>query len=53
MTKGDFPYLKEQEFSIYPAVYVLIGGNKQNVGQAAGQSISTRLSHHFRNEKKD
>lgn len=53
MTKGDFPYLKEQEFSNYPAVYVLIGGNKQNVGQAAGQSISTRLSHHFRNEKKD
>ena len=52
MTKGDFPYLKEQEFSNYPAVYVLIGGNKRYVGQAAGQSISTRLSQHFTNEKK-
>lgn len=53
MTKGDFSYLKEQEFSNYPAVYVLIGGNRRYVGQAAGQTISTRLSQHFTNEKKD
>lgn len=30
-----------------------IGGNKPYVGQAAGQSISTRLSQHFTNDKKD
>lgn len=32
---------------------MLIGGNKPYVGQAAGHSISTRLSQHFTNDKKD
>ena len=47
MSRSDLPYLKEQDFANYPAVYVLIGGNKRYVGQAAGQSISLRLSQHF------
>lgn len=52
MSRSDLPYLKEQDFSNYPAVYVLIGGNKRYVGQAAGQSISLRLSQHFLKEDK-
>ena len=52
MSRSDFPYLKEQDFANYPAVYVLIGGNKRYVGQAAGQSISLRLSQHFLKEDK-
>ncbi|EOX2774684.1 GIY-YIG nuclease family protein [Enterococcus hirae] len=52
MSRSDLPYLKEQDFSNYPAVYVLIGGNKRYVGQAAGQSISLRLSQHFLKEYK-
>lgn len=52
MIRSDLPYLKEQEFVNYPAVYVLIGGNKRYVGQAAGQSISLRLSQHFLKEDK-
>ena len=47
MSRSDLPYLKEQDFANYPAVYVLIGGNKRYVGQVAGQSISLRLSQHF------
>ena len=52
MSRSDLPYLKEQDFANYPAVYVLIGGNKRYVGQAAGQSISLRLSQHFLKEDK-
>lgn len=52
MSRSDLPYLKEQDFSNYPAVYVLIGGNKRYVGQAAEQSISLRLSQHFLKEDK-
>lgn len=52
MSRSDLPYLKEQDFSNYPAVYVLIGGNKRYVGQAVGQSISLRLSQHFLKEYK-
>ncbi|HFN3094918.1 TPA: GIY-YIG nuclease family protein [Enterococcus faecium] len=52
MSRSDLPYLKEQDFSNYPAVYVLIGGNKRYVGQAAGQSISLRLSQQFLKEYK-
>lgn len=52
MSRSDLPYLKEQDFSNYPAVYVLIGGNKRYLGQAAGQSISLRLSQHFLKEDK-
>ena len=52
MSRSDLPYLKEHDFSNYPAVYVLIGGNKRYVGQAAGQSISLRLSQHFLKEDK-
>ena len=52
MSRGDLPYLKEQDFANYPAVYVLIGGNKRYVGQAAEQSISLRLSQHFIKEDK-
>lgn len=52
MSRSDLPYLKEQDFSNYPAVYVLIGGNKRYVGQAAGQSILLRLSQHFLKEDK-
>lgn len=50
MSRSDLPYLKEQDFANYQAVYVLIGGNKRYVGQAAGQSISLRLSQHFLKE---
>lgn len=28
MSRSYLPYLKEQDFANYPAVYVLIGGNK-------------------------
>ncbi|MDR2832744.1 MAG: GIY-YIG nuclease family protein [Streptococcaceae bacterium] len=52
MSRSDLPYLKEQDFANYPAVYVLIGGDKRYVGQAAGQSISLRLSQHFLKEDK-
>ncbi|MFS9271942.1 hypothetical protein QM457_07525 [Streptococcus timonensis] len=52
MSRSDLPYLKEQDFANYQAVYVLIGGNKRYVGQAAGQSISLRLSQHFLKEDK-
>lgn len=52
MNRNDLPYLKEQDFANYPAIYVLIGGNKRYVGQAAGQTISTRLSQHFLKEDK-
>lgn len=52
MSRSDLPYLKKQDFANYPAVYVLIGGNKRYVGQAAGQSISLRLSQHFLKEDK-
>lgn len=52
MSRSDLPYLKEQNFANYQAVYVLIGGNKRYVGQAAGQSISLRLSQHFLKEDK-
>nr|WP_243637940.1 GIY-YIG nuclease family protein [Vagococcus bubulae] len=44
--------MKKQDFVNYPAVYVLIGGNKRYVGQATGQSISLRLSQHFLKEDK-
>ncbi|SPS11322.1 hypothetical protein AMHIJAGA_01256 [Lactococcus lactis] len=53
MNRSDLPYLKQQDFSEFPAVYVLIGGNKRYVGQAAGQTISQRLSQHFLKEDKD
>lgn len=52
MSRSDLPYSKEQDFANYPAVYVLIGGNKRYVGQDAGQSISLRLSQHFLKEDK-
>ena len=52
MSRSDLPYLKEQDFANYQAVYVLIGGNKRYVGQAAGQSISLQLSQHFLKEDK-
>lgn len=52
MSRSDLPYLKEKDFANYQAVYVLIGGNKRYVGQAAGQSISLRLSQHFLKEDK-
>ncbi|MDI6666657.1 GIY-YIG nuclease family protein [Leuconostoc falkenbergense] len=47
MNRSDLPYLKEQAFADFSAVYVLIGGNKRYVGQAAGQTITQRLSQHF------
>ncbi len=52
MNRSDLPYLKQEDFSEFPAVYVLIGGNKRYVGQAAGQTISQRLSQHFSKEDK-
>ena len=53
MNREDFPYLKEQEFSKFPAVYVLIGQNKRYVGQTAGQTITQRLSQHLSDEAKN
>ena len=47
MNRSDLPYLKEQDFADFSAVYVLIGGDKRYVGQAAGQTITQRLSQHF------
>lgn len=52
MNRSDLPYLKEQAFANFSAVYVLIGGNKRYVGQAAGQTITQRLSQHFLKEDK-
>ena len=53
MNREDFPYLKEQEFSKFPAVYVLIEQNKRYVGQTAGQTITQRLSQHLSDEAKN
>lgn len=53
MDRNDLPYLKVQDFSNFPAIYVLIGGNKRYIGQAGGQSIATRLSQHFQGHDKD
>ena len=38
LDKADLPYLKEQEFSAFPAIYVLIGNNKRYIGQTADQA---------------
>ena len=53
MSRSDLPYLKEQDFASFTAVYVLIGGNKRYVGQAAGQTIYQRLYQHFSKEDKN
>lgn len=52
MNRSDLPYLKEQDFASHTAIYVLIGGNKRYVGQAAGQTIYQRLYQHFSKEDK-
>lgn len=52
MNRSDLPYLKEQDFADFSAVYVLIGGDKRYVGQAAGQTITQRLSQHFLKDDK-
>lgn len=52
MNRSDLPYLKEQDFASHTAIYVLIGGNKRYVGQAAGQTIYQRLYQHFSIEDK-
>jgi hypothetical protein len=52
MRRSDLPYLKEQEFSKFSAVYILIGENNRYIGQAAGQTIFTRLSQHFASDDK-
>ena len=53
MSRSDLLYLKEQDFATYPAIYVLIGGNKRYVGQVAGQKIEQRLTQHFQNKAND
>lgn len=53
MRREDLQYLRNEEFSNFCAIYVLIGGNKRYVGQAAGQTIYQRLSQHFLNHDKD
>ncbi len=53
MNRNDLLYLKEQDFATYPAIYVLIGGNKRYVGQVAGQKIAQRLTQHFQNKAND
>lgn len=53
MTIDDLPYLKKQEFANYSGIYILIGDNKRYVGQACSCSISTRLSDHLYQGKKD
>lgn len=52
MKRSELPYLKTYDFSEFPAVYVLIGGNKRYVGQVAGQTIAQRLAQHFLKEDK-
>lgn len=53
MSRSDLPSLKEKDFASFPAVYVLMGGNKRYIGQAAGQSIALRLSQHFLKSEMD
>lgn len=52
LNRDDLPYLKEQEFADFAAIYVLIGGEKRYIGQAAGQTIAQRLSQHFATQNK-
>ena len=47
MSRSDLPYLKEKDFTNYPAIYVLIGGNKRYVGQAAAQSMKKIYTKEF------
>lgn len=52
MNREDLPYLKEYDFASFSAIYILIGGDKRYIGQAAGQTILKRLSQHFLDESK-
>ena len=53
MSRNDLLFLKEQDFASFPAIYILIGGDRRYVGQVAGQGIAQRLNQHFQKKSND